>query len=115
MCYEEITCPRCSSLNLKKNYKTANQKQRYRCKDCGRQFITKYTYRGCQRLRQELIVPMALNGSGVRDTARVLRISPNTVLQALRREAAQVPEPEPPGRIQDLEIDEFWSFVQSKN
>ena len=114
MCYEEVTCPRCSSLNIKKNGKTANRKQRYLCKDCGRQFITRYTYRGCQRALRELIVPMALNSSGVRDTARVLRISTNTVLQTIRAAAAQVAEPTPPRRVKDLEIDEFWSFIQSK-
>ena len=37
MCYEEITCPRCSSRNIVKNGTTANQKQRYRCKACRQQ------------------------------------------------------------------------------
>lgn len=45
---------------------------------------------------------MALNGSGIRDTARVLQISPNTVLQGIRTAAQQVPEPQPPRRIADL-------------
>jgi transposase-like protein len=31
------------------------------------------------------IVDMALNGSGVRDTARVLRINPTTVIAVLRK------------------------------
>ena len=44
MCYEEVACPRCSSLNVKKNGTTGQQKQRYRCQDCKRQFITDYTY-----------------------------------------------------------------------
>lgn len=114
MCYEEITCPRCSSRNIKKNGKTANEKQRYLCKDCRRQFITRYTYRGCQGALRTLIVRMALNGSGIRDTVRVLGVSPNTVLQTIRAAAAQVPEPTPPRRVRDLEIDEFWSFIQAK-
>ena len=41
-------------------------------------------------------------------------ISPNTVLGAIRAEAATVPAPAPPARIQDLEVDEFWSFVGTK-
>lgn len=114
MCYEEVTCPRCSSLNIKKNGKTAQQKQRYLCKDCRRQFITHYTYRGCQGALRALIVPMALNGSGVRDTVRVLGVSLNTVWQTIRTAAAQVPKPAPPRRVQDLEIDEFWSFIRAK-
>ena len=33
-------------------------------------------------------IDMSLNTSGVRDTARVLRISPDTVLRALRKKEA---------------------------
>ncbi len=34
---------------------------------------------------QRRIVEMALNGSGIRDTARVLRVSPVTVLRVLKK------------------------------
>jgi IS1 family transposase len=57
---------------------------------------------------------MRLNGSGIRDTARVLRLSPTTVLTVLREAAAKTPEPRVPARILDLEMDEQWSFVQNK-
>jgi insertion element IS1 protein InsB len=57
---------------------------------------------------------MTLNGSGVRDIARVLHISPTTVLAVLREQAAQTPEPRVPSRILHLEMDEQWSFVQNK-
>lgn len=57
---------------------------------------------------------MTLNGSGIRDIARVLHISPTTVLGVLRQAAAQTPEPHVPPRILALEMDEQWSFVQNK-
>jgi len=114
MCYEEIACLKCSSTKIKKNGRTANCKQRYRCKNCGRQFITKYTYLGRVEYVRELIVPMTLNGCGVRDVSRVLFVSPNTVLKTLRAAAAAIPELPVPSRVRDLEIDEFWSFVGSK-
>jgi len=106
--------PTCSSRIIKKNGLTANAKQRYRCKDCGLQFITDYSYLGRLEAIRSLVVPLTLNGCGIRDTARVLLISPATVLKILRAAAAQVSEPEPPDRIRDLELDEFWSFVGSK-
>jgi insertion element IS1 protein InsB len=34
---------------------------------------------------KQQIVDMALNGSGIRDTARVLRISPTTVISTLKK------------------------------
>src|SRR5688572_16857273 len=114
MCFEEIACPRCASLEVKKNGRTANCKQRYRCKSCGRQFITQYSYLGCLDCVRALIVPMTLNGCGIRDISRVLIVSPNTVLRVLRSAAASIPESPAVSRIRDIEIDEFWSFVGSK-
>lgn len=114
MCYEAIPCPDCSSLNIVKNGKTAQQKQRYLCKDCRRQFIRDYTYLGCIGAWRALIVPMTLNGSGIRDIERVLLVSRATVLKTLRAAAAQVTEPIVPKRVRSLELDECWSFVCSK-
>ncbi len=114
MCYEEVACPRCSSPNVKKNGITAQQKQRYRCKACERQFITAYTYQAYKAEVRLLILPMTMNGSGIRDISRVLRISTNTVLKLIRTAAGKMPEPVVPKRIADLELDEFWSFVEKK-
>jgi insertion element IS1 protein InsB len=113
---KEVTCPRCGAIHTKKNGTTAQGKQRYRCKECGRQFLfcLDYTYHACNPLYRKLIVPMTLNGSGVRDIARVLHISPTTVLAVLRTQAEQTPEPRVPPRILHLEMDEQWSFVQDK-
>src|SRR5215468_10099727 len=104
MCYEEITCPRCSSLNIIKNGRTANHKQRYLCKDCRRQFITRYTYKGCLAARRQLVLPMTLNSSGIRDIARVLEMRPNTVLAVLRQQAAGIAEPAPQMPLKDVEV-----------
>ena len=40
-----------------------------------------------KRHTQRLIVEMTLNGSGIRDTARVLRVSPVTVLSVIKKRA----------------------------
>lgn len=115
MCYEKITCPHCSSFNLKKNGKTKNKKQKYWCKNCRKQFITDYTYQGCRSLIRSLIVPMTLNNSGIRDISRVLRISVNMVLRQIRQAALKLPSLKAPTKAQTVELDEFWSFVGSKS
>lgn len=61
-----------------------------------------------------MIVPMTLNGSGIRDICRVLHVSINTLLKSIRQQADDVQEPVVPARITDLEIDEMWSFVGKK-
>lgn len=64
--------------------------------------------------RPHVVVPLAINGAGVRDTARMLLLSLNRVLKTLRQSAAEVTEPAVPRRVADLELDEFWSFVGAK-
>jgi IS1 family transposase/transposase-like protein len=112
--FESITCPACSSLNIKKNGTNKQTKQRYRCNDCGKQFILKYSYRAYLKYVRELVVPMCLNGSGIRDTARVLRVSATTVMKLIREQAENLPPEKLPGRVADVELDEMWSFVEKK-
>lgn len=112
---EELTCPRCSARNVKKNGTTANSKQRYRCRRCGRQFIKRYTYQGRDPSVRRLIVPLSLNGCGVRDISRVLSVSPTTVLKLVREQAARVKRRRLPERLTELELDELWSFIGDKS
>ncbi|HZG52011.1 MAG TPA: hypothetical protein VEZ40_07740 [Pyrinomonadaceae bacterium] len=42
----------------------------------------------------------------IRDITRVLCVSLNTVLEVIRAVAAQTPEPHPPPRLADVEVDE---------
>jgi IS1 family transposase len=57
---------------------------------------------------------MCLNGSGIRDIARVLRVSPTTVLKVIRAAAQNLPNLKLPARILEVEIDEMWSYVEKK-
>ena len=114
MQFESITCPVCSSLNIKKNGINKQRKQRYQCRECGRQFILKYSYRAYLKDIRELIVPMCLNGSGIRDISRVLRISATTVMKVIRQQSQKVSMQTMPVRVADVELDEMWSFVEKK-
>lgn len=83
-----VKCPHCHSTDIMKNGKSGEGKQRYLCrnKDClHRSFIRDYTYNGCQREVKRKIPQMAVNGSGIRDTARVLKISQKTVMSELKK------------------------------
>ena len=64
-------------------------KQRYRCRAClegrGRTFLLEYSYAGQSPEVKQQIVDMAMNASGIRDTARVLHVSPTTVINELKK------------------------------
>ena len=88
MVLEPICCPHCHTTDVVKNGTSAEGKQRYRCRndECTRaSFILNYTYRGYLPEVKQQIVDMAVNGSGIRDTARVLKISPTTVIEELKK------------------------------
>ena len=83
-----VRCPHCGSDQIVKRGKTKNAKQRYLCQqqDCPvKTFILDYDYNGCLPEVKQQIIEMALNGSGIRDTARVLEISPTTVINELKK------------------------------
>ena len=83
-----VCCPSCNSDNVVKNGKSNEDKQRYRCRNAGcprASFICDYTYRAYRPDGKAQIADMAMNGSGIRDTARVLKISPTTAIETLKK------------------------------
>jgi transposase-like protein len=83
-----VCCPQCKSDDVVKHGVTAEEKQRYQCKniDCSKNtFLLDYSYHACSPGIKDKIVDMALNGSGIRDTARVLGINMNTVMSELKK------------------------------
>ncbi|MEP0945942.1 IS1-like element transposase [Leptolyngbya subtilissima DQ-A4] len=91
MVLEPIDCPTYHTLDVVKNGKSNKGKQRYRCSNtkCSRaSFIRNYTYRGYLPEVKRQISDMAMNGSGIRDTAWVLKVSPTTVIEKLKKTSA---------------------------
>jgi len=83
-----VLCPHCQSDQVIKGGKTPAGKQRYKClsPDCLHySFQLDLTYKGRSPEVKEQIIDMALNGSGIRDTARVLKISTATVINELKK------------------------------
>src|SRR5882724_5206054 len=125
-----VSCPVCQGNHVVKAGTQPNGAQRYRCQNpaCMRTiFQLAYSAHGRLPETQRLIVEMALNGSGIRDTARVLRVSPVTVLRVLKKEAALTSVNRAAVktraaadtsvllvRVEAAEVDEMWSFVGKK-
>jgi transposase-like protein len=83
-----VRCPYCQSGQVIKGGKTDTGKQRYRCHNpsCSHQsFLLDSAYKGRSPQVKQQVIELSLNGSGVRDTARVLGISPTTVIQELKK------------------------------
>jgi len=90
MAVEPMHCPTCHGDAVVKYGKTSDGKQRFRCQNpactCVT-FIHNYTYQGILPEVKRTIVDMSLNGSGIRDIARVLHVSPSTVIHELKKKS----------------------------
>ena len=89
--YQELYCPHCSKNDLLKNGRSPNGTQRWRCKQCKKSFRFSYHYNACKPGVKATIIEMTLNGSGVRDIGRVLKISKDTVCFVLKKNAKHEP------------------------
>ncbi len=108
-----MSCPNCNSNRIIKKGKR-NCIQRYQCRNCGKHFQDKYTYKAYDKSINPLIISLLKEGSGIRGIARVLQISKDTVLSRMIKIAKAIK----PARFNNLgckfEIDELWSFIGIK-
>lgn len=91
MVVEPIHCPACQGTDVVKHGKTSDGKQRFRCQNETCPSVTcirEYVYQGRLPSVKRQIIDMSLHASGIRDIARVLRISPTTVMQELKKRAS---------------------------
>ena len=89
MIMQVLHCPYCQGTDTVRHGLSPEGKQRYRCRACregrGRTFLLVYSYAGQSSEVKQQIVDMAMNASGIRDTARVLHVSPTTVINELKK------------------------------
>jgi transposase-like protein len=91
-----VPCPYCQSEQVVKGGKADTGKQRYRCQnpDCSHQsFLLDPAYRGRLPEIKQQVIEVSLNGSGVRDTARVLKIGAARVIHELKKRGLHSPPP----------------------
>jgi transposase-like protein len=88
-----VRCPSCERDTVVKRGRTDSGKQRYLCQNVAcfcRIFLLDYTNRGYMPSVKRQIIDLTLNGSGIRDIARVLRISTDTVIGELKKKKASL-------------------------
>jgi transposase-like protein len=88
MVHRLVLCPYCQGDQVVKRGRTETGKQRYRCHNpnCVHQsFLLDSAYKGRSPEIKQQVIELSLNGSGLRDTARVLQISTATVIRELKK------------------------------
>jgi len=108
-------CKKCGSDHAIKNG-IVGGRQRYKCREC------RYNFReGDQRTNDKVAAKKALcvllyamaKGS-FRMMGRILGVDHALVYRWIRAFGENLPEPEVPGDIREIEFDEMWHFIKSK-
>jgi transposase-like protein len=79
-----LHCPHGHGTDIVRHGKWSEGKQHYRCRECrqgrGRTVLLDSTYAGPSPEVKRQLIDTAMHAHGIRDTARVLRVSPTTVI-----------------------------------
>lgn len=130
MVFIEVRCILCKDSKIRKHGRQPNGTQRYVClnNECSKKtFVLQYQQRGKDPEVKKQIIEMAMNGSGVRDTSRVLKVSQNTVMNEIKKKQKSLSQVNHCALEQakssdavevvyhtDVGMDEMWSYVQKK-
>lgn len=84
-------CPSCSSSDTVKNGRIHNGKQRFKCQQCGRQFVEHSQKKVIDSATRELIDRLLLERISLAGIARVVQVSEVWLQRYVNEKYAQVP------------------------
>jgi transposase-like protein len=84
-------CPICASSHTVKNGRIHNGKQRFKCHDCGRQFVEYATKKVIDSATRELIDRLLLERISLAGIARVAQVSEQWLQNYVNEKYAKVP------------------------
>lgn len=97
-----------------KDGRQANGKQRYKCSHCHKRQQEHYSYNAYSLNLNTDITTLTKEGVGIRSTARILQISPTTLLHRIILIAKSITRP-PIVKHRIYEVGEIKSFVRRKS
>ena len=89
---KNIKCCKCETCMIKYG-KDSKMKQRYFCKKCKTTKVEFYTYKAYKQEINQNIVSLTKEGVGILSTARLLAISPTTLLKRIKQIASNIIQP----------------------
>jgi insertion element IS1 protein InsB len=97
-----------------KHGKSSANKIRFKCKSCNRTQVNNYSYKAYYQDINLNIVKLTKEGVGIRSTARLLNISPTTLLSRIITIARNIVQPTIP-KNKSYEVDEMRTFIKRKD
>lgn len=108
-------CKNCKSEKIVRNG-IVRQKQRYRCKECGYNFVE-----GDGRTNEKIaakkamcVILYSLGKASYNMLAHIFDTWPSLVYRWIKDAGAKLPDQEVSGEITQMEFDEMWHFIGNK-
>jgi len=115
-----MKCPKCGSEHIVKNGSIHNKKQKFKCKNCGRQFVEAPSVPQIDDKTIDTIEKLLLERIQLRGICRVIDVSVKWLMKFIKHKYADIerkvkilPKIKNKGKM-SIQIDELWSFVSKK-
>jgi IS1 family transposase/transposase-like protein len=113
-----MNCPECKSSEVVMNGKIHNGKQRYKCKECNRQFIDNPQNTPISQEKKDLIDRLLLEKIPLAGIVRVTGVSERWLQNYVNQKYEAIPQHVEVKKKEKMPLtiqcDEMWSFVRSK-
>ena len=95
--------------------KTKAEPQKYRCKICGKYYVQEGKTREYSEEIKKQAIKLYMEGNSGRAVGRILGIGKNMCLHWVRKYEKEIePKETPNARVNVIEMDELYSFVERK-
>ena len=113
-----MNCPKCDSTQIIKYGLTHYGKPRFRCRDCGRQFVENPSRQPIDADTRNLVDKLLLERLALAAIARITGVSKRWLQFYVNKKYAQIPQEievtqKKTGKL-TIQLDEMWSFVGCK-
>jgi len=109
-----MKCIHCASTLISKNGHR-RRKQRYICRDCGRQFLEVYDTLGYRGSIKEHCLTLYVNGMGFRAIERATGVNHNSIINWVKQAGSSLPDPSELSEIPEVaQVDELETFIGKK-
>lgn len=110
-----MKCPSCGAHSKQNKHGfTRAQSQRYRCQHCQKSYTPNQKPRGYSKDLRKKALEMYVDGINFRRIGRFLGVHHQSVINWVNASAEQVPDAPVPTQVDDVEMDELFTFIGSK-
>ena len=93
------------------------KKQRYKCKECGYNFVVGHAHSSPKKVAKKALVVMlySLGRTSYSKLAKIFGVTNGTIHNWVTEAADKLTEPVVASEITELEFDEMWHYIGKKN